>query len=153
MLEYLRLQVGDVLMNEGGDFDKLGRDAVWSGEIEDCVHQNHVFRVRTNSNILLPQFLAFFSESSFGKKYFLLSFKQSTNLASMNATQLNAYPIALPSVLEQKEIVRRLLDANRRIVSLKAESAKLCRQKLGLMQDLLTGKVPVPIGTPASPHA
>jgi len=38
-----RLEKGDVLLTEGGDFDKLGRGAVWEGQIEDCVHQNHVF--------------------------------------------------------------------------------------------------------------
>lgn len=141
-LEHLRLQPGDVLMNEGGDFDKLGRGAVWAGEISDCVHQNHVFRVRTDPASLLPHYLAFYSESSFGKKYFLLSSKQSTNLASINSTQLNAYPIAVPEPDEQREIVHRLSIANCRISTLRAEEDKLLSQKLGLMQDLLTGRVP-----------
>ena len=144
-LEYLRLRPGDVLMNEGGDFDKLGRGAVWAGEIDDCVHQNHVFRVRADANVLLPHYLAFYSESSFGKKHFLLSSKQSTNLASINSTQLNAYPIALPNVPEQDRIVKRLNAARHRIKTLQSESEKLHRQKLGLMQDLLTGKVPVTV--------
>ncbi|WP_443114740.1 restriction endonuclease subunit S [Herbaspirillum seropedicae] len=147
-LEQLRLQVGDVLMNEGGDFDKLGRGAVWSGEIEDCIHQNHVFRVRTNSSSLLPYFLAFYSESSFGKKYFLMSSKQSTNLASINSTQLNAYLIALPSLEEQREIIERISAANRRLNQLTAETSKLRSKKLGLMHDLLTGKVPVKVTKP-----
>ena len=147
-LEQLRLQVGDVLMNEGGDFDKLGRGAVWSGEIEDCVHQNHVFRVRTDSSSLLPYFLAFYSESSFGKKYFLISSKQSTNLASINSTQLNAYPIALPSREEQRAIIERISAANSRIEKMKAEAGKLRNQKSGLMHDLLTGKVPVKVEDP-----
>lgn len=147
-LEQLRLQVGDVLMNEGGDFDKLGRGAVWSGEIEDCVHQNHVFRVRTDSSSLLPYFLAFYSESTFGKKYFLISSKQSTNLASINSTQLNAYPIALPLREEQQAIIGRISAANCRIEKLKSEAGKLRNQKFGLMHDLLTGKVPVKVEEP-----
>jgi type I restriction enzyme S subunit len=147
-LEQLRLQEGDVLMNEGGDFDKLGRGAVWSGEIEDCVHQNHVFRVRTDSSSLLPYFLAFYSESSFGKKYFLISSKQSTNLASINSTQLSAYPIALPSREEQQAIIDRISAANGRIEQMKAEAVKLRNQKSGLMHDLLTGKVPVKVEEP-----
>src|SRR4051794_15254503 len=40
-----RLQPGDVLMTEGGDLDKLGRGTLWRGEILDCLHQNHIFRV------------------------------------------------------------------------------------------------------------
>ncbi len=141
----LCLQVGDVLMNEGGDFDKLGRGTVWSGEIDGCVHQNHVFRVRTDDAVLLPLFLAFYSESSFGKKYFLVSSKQSTNLASINSTQLNAYPIALPSVVEQQAVIDRVSAANSRIEKLRAEVCKLRSKKSGLMHDLLTGKVPVKV--------
>ncbi|CAG4988129.1 hypothetical protein DYBT9275_01690 [Dyadobacter sp. CECT 9275] len=35
---------GDILVTEGGDLDKLGRGTVWNGEIENCLHQNHVLR-------------------------------------------------------------------------------------------------------------
>ena len=48
-----RLHSGDVLMTEGGDRDKLGRGCVWHGEIEPCLHQNHVFAVQTNETVLL----------------------------------------------------------------------------------------------------
>jgi type I restriction enzyme S subunit len=152
VLEYLRLLPGDVLMNEGGDYDKLGRGAVWAGEIEDCVHQNHVFRVRTDFTVLNSLYLAYYSESAFGKRYFLLSSKQSTNLASINSKQLNAYPIALPLKEEQDEIIRRIGGAKLQIDSLKAESEKLQKQKSGLMHDLLTGEVPVTVDA-AAPEA
>ena len=98
--------------------------------------------------MLSPHYLALYSESSFGKKYFVLSSKQSTNLASINSTQLNAYPIATPGVAEQLAIVQRLSGVKNRIVTLRAEASKLQKQKLGLMQDLLTGKVPVKIADP-----
>jgi type I restriction enzyme S subunit len=144
-LEQLRLIPGDVLMNEGGDFDKLGRGTIWCGEIADCVHQNHVFRVRTQESQLLPMYLTLYSSSSFGKSYFLRSSKQSTNLASINSTQLKAYPIALPPIEEQAAIVERLSAASQRVDALGNESKKLQNQKRGLMQDLLTGRVSVPM--------
>lgn len=147
-LECLRLMPGDVLMNEGGDFDKLGRGAVWNGEVDDCIHQNHVFRVRCDAAQLAPHYLAYYSESSFGKKYFLISSKQSTNLASINSTQLNAYPIALPAPSEQQSIVERVQAVNGRLTKLGAEADKLRCRKLGLMHDLLTGNVPVKVEEP-----
>ena len=58
-----KLQYGDVLMNEGGDFDKLGRGTVWRDEAPNCLHQNHVFRVRCNKELLLPDYLALVSAS------------------------------------------------------------------------------------------
>ena len=54
-LNRYRLQIGDVLMNEGGDFDKLGRGHVWHGQIDPCIHQNHVFAVRPHG--VTPEWL------------------------------------------------------------------------------------------------
>ena len=99
-----KLQLGDVLLTEGGDFDKLGRGAVWEGQIESCVHQNHVFAVRTDKTILFPAFLSAQTSSPYGKRYFLSCSKQSTNLASINSSQLKAFPVLFPPLPEQKAI-------------------------------------------------
>jgi type I restriction enzyme S subunit len=141
--EKLQLRYGDVLMNEGGDFDKLGRGSVWREEIKPCIHQNHVFRVRPRGGKLRSYFLAFWSQSEMGKKYFVLNSKQSTNLASINSTQLNRFPVALPSAIEQERIETRIVALNRYADSLEQEHAKLRQQKHGLMHDLLSGKVRV----------
>jgi type I restriction enzyme, S subunit len=102
-LEALRLRPGDVVMTEGGDFDKLGRGAIWPGGIRDCIHQNHIFRVRLNQSALVPRFFAAFLRSGFAKSYFLRCSKQTTNLASINMTQLRATPTPLPPLpLQQK---------------------------------------------------
>lgn len=142
-VEKFRLIPGDVLMNEGGDFDKLGRGTVWEGEIEPCIHQNHVFRVRTYPKALDPYFLAYFSGSSRGKAYFIKSSKQSTNLASINSTQLKAFEVPVPPSIEQVAIVERLKVLKKRIESEARELDKLTAKKLGLMDDLLTGRVRV----------
>ncbi|MDQ8199375.1 restriction endonuclease subunit S [Pelagicoccus enzymogenes] len=137
------LQAGDVLMNEGGDFDKLGRGTIWNEEIKPCIHQNHVFRVRITSQGLSPEFLAYWSQSDFGKKYFVLSSKQSTNLASINSSQLNNFPIALPSPAEQQEIIAKTKATSSQLDELSSEAEKFRSIKSGLMHDLLSGKKPV----------
>jgi type I restriction enzyme, S subunit len=95
-LESLILQDGDILLTEGGDHDKLGRGARWRGELENCIHQNHVFRVRVNRNRILPEFLEAYLQTSFSRDYFLRCAKKTTNLASINMTQLRALPVMLP---------------------------------------------------------
>jgi type I restriction enzyme S subunit len=142
-IDKYRLLPGDVLMNEGGDFDKLGRGALWQGQIDICLHQNHVFRVRTIPSVLNPHFLAAFSSSAAGKRYFIRSSKQSTNLASINSTQLKAFQVPLPSSDEQILIVKDLQAMASRIESEKALLDKLITQKSGLMDNLLTGRVRV----------
>ena len=143
--EKLCLKRGDVLMNEGGDYDKLGRGTVWNEEIAPCIHQNHVFRVRSHSSRLQPNYLAYWSQSEFGKRYFVMSSKQSTNLASINSTQLKQFPLALPGSVEQREIEARLASLNAHCDSQRCQLAKLRQQKHGLMHDLLTGRVRVKV--------
>lgn len=102
------LRDGDVLFTEGGDFDKLGRGTVWHNEISPCLHQNHVFAVRPKAAVLLPEFLAFQAASRYGRRYFQESSKQSTNLASINSTQLKNFPVLLAPIKEQGKIVEVL---------------------------------------------
>ncbi|WP_087744104.1 MULTISPECIES: restriction endonuclease subunit S [unclassified Acidovorax] len=107
-VERYSLKRGDILMTEGGDFDKLGRGAVWDGEIDPCLHQNHVFSVRARNELVNPQFLSALSGSEYGRVYFLSCAKRSTNLASINSSQLKSFPVLLPPLAEQNRIARIL---------------------------------------------
>lgn len=69
-LEGLLLRPDDVVLTEGGDFDKLGRGFIWEGQIDPCVHQNHIFAVRVNREKLLPRYFAYLAQSHYGRAYF-----------------------------------------------------------------------------------
>ncbi|HEX9641097.1 MAG TPA: restriction endonuclease subunit S [Candidatus Krumholzibacteria bacterium] len=99
------LESGDVLMTEGGDFDKLGRGYVWEGQIPGCLHQNHIFAVRPDTRVLNPNFLSAVLTSSHGKNYFTSTSQQTTNLASTNSTKLRSLPVPLPPLAEQGDIL------------------------------------------------
>lgn len=143
-LSRFSLAHGDVLMNEGGDADKLGRGTVWENQIEGCLHQNHVFRVRTDRRVLEPWFLAHISGSTYGKKYFLGASKQTTNLATINSTQIGAFPVPIPPLEEQRRIVEIISSHDTLLDTEQASLNKLRSLKSGLMSDLLTGRVRVP---------
>ena len=102
------LHVGDILLTEGGDPDKLGRGAVWHGQVEPCIHQNHVFRVRLVDEGMTPAFLSRLLASQRGKRYFLRMAKQTTGIASISMTQLRAFPMLEPPRGVQDEFLRRL---------------------------------------------
>ena len=110
-VEKLLIQPGDLLMTEGGDPDKLGRAALWAGEIENCVHQNHVFKVRSDRDRLLPSYLRTLAGSAYGKAYFLSVAKKTTGIASINKTQLSAFPVPLPPLPLQRAFERRVQSA------------------------------------------
>lgn len=103
----LKLESGDMLFNEGGDIDKLGRGWIWEGQIDDCIHQNHVFRARRYSCDISSKFISYYGNSE-GKEYFLREGTQSVNLANINKTTLSLLPIPLPPAEEQTEIVHRV---------------------------------------------
>jgi type I restriction enzyme S subunit len=136
-IEELRLRPGDVLFNEGGDRDKLGRGWIWSGELPECIHQNHVFRARIFTNDLHPTVLSWYGNTA-GQRYFFAEGKQTTNLASINLTKLRHLPVPIPPLQEQVRMtteVKRVLslideceslagDGKRRVVRLRQSILK-----------------------------
>ena len=141
------LQTGDVLVTEGGDFDKLGRGYVWQEQLARCLHQNHIFAVRPRRGALVSHFLAFVMNSAYGRAYFTATSKQSTNLASTNSTKLRNLSIPLPGLDEQIEIKRWTECESRRIDILvtKVRQAvdRLNELRTALISAAVTGKVDV----------
>ena len=96
--EKYALASGDLVMTEGGDADKLGRAAIWEGDLDYCAYQNHIFRVRPHTNIILPDYLRETAGSTYGRAYFLSVAKQTTGIASINKTQLGNFPVPIPPI-------------------------------------------------------
>ena len=136
-LANLELKQWDVLFNEGGDRDKLGRGWIWGSQIEPCITQNHVFRA--------SPFLGSHEHSkwishwgnSFGQKYFDMQGKQTTNLASINKTVLSKFPIPLPPISEQAEILRRIDVETTTLDSIEATIAATLGKLQALRQSIL----------------
>lgn len=105
-IEKYRLMAGDVLMTEGGDYDKLGRGAIWRAQIPDCVHQNHIYRIRPRAGVLVPEYLSALGGSQYGKRYFMSCAKQTTGIATINKTQLGRFPVLLPPLELQRKYAR-----------------------------------------------
>ena len=80
LAERSTLRPGDVLMTEGGDPDKLGRGAVWTGELNPCLHQNAIFAVRPDSR-LLPEYLALVTRTRYARAYFEMTASKTTGVA------------------------------------------------------------------------
>lgn len=139
-----RLRAGDVLMTEGGDRDKLGRGCVWHGEIEPCLHQNHIFAVQTSKDTLLPEFLEYLTVSDVGRSYFDVTAIKTTNLACTSSSKVLAFTIPLPSVEEQAEIVEVLNTKCAGIDALIAKKQQYLTEienyKKSLIYEYVTGK-------------
>jgi type I restriction enzyme S subunit len=107
-LDSFLLKTGDILFNEGGDRDKLGRGWIWEGQIPKCVHQNHVFRARLVNSSLMDAKLISHWGNTFGQQYFIRHGTQTTNLASINRSVLAKLPVPIVPLSEQHEIIRQV---------------------------------------------
>jgi type I restriction enzyme S subunit len=145
-LEKYSLKSGEVLMNEGGDNNKLGRGTVWRCEIQPCIHQNHVFAITTNHK-LMADWLALSSQSDAARAYFYVNSKQSTNLASISSSNVMGFVLPIPPMNEQDAILNWCTDALDRFDELvnEAESAKalLSERRSALISAAVTGKIDV----------
>lgn len=107
-IERYRLRAGDLLLTEGGDPDKLGRGVVWGDELPLSIHQNHVFRVRLRDDRLSPIWLNWEMGSAYGKRYFLRAAKQTTGIATINSTQLRAFPVRIAASEHTRDFLAKL---------------------------------------------
>ena len=140
-----RLEKGDVLMNEGGDADKLGRGTVWNGSLDPCLHQNHVFAVRCFH--VESTWLAAVTSSDYAKFYFESRSKQSTNLASISSTNIQELPVVLPPQEERLVIVKYLEEQTSKLDGLgtiaKRAIKLLQERRAALISAAVTGQIRV----------
>ena len=105
-LNDLRVQPGDMLLNEGGDRDKVGRGWIFEGQISDCIHQNHIFKARPASTIVSPHYVMNYL-NEFGRRFFIEQGRQTTNLASISLRKISSVPIPVPPQDERQVIMHR----------------------------------------------
>lgn len=145
LIERYLLRNGDVLMNEGGDNDKLGRGAVWHAQINNCIHQNHVFAIRPK--FIEPEWLDMLTRADYAKFHFYRVAKQSTNLASISSTNIKETPLLIPPKKERDEILKFVNFQLKTIKETEEHSIKqvilLQERRTALISAAVTGKIDV----------
>ncbi|EDK72561.1 restriction modification system DNA specificity domain [candidate division TM7 genomosp. GTL1] len=131
------LMNGDILFTEGGDKDKLGRGTIWHGEIELCIHQNHIFRARVDSGQFVPEYISYATKTTRARDYFLSKAKQTTNLASLNMTSLKNLQLPSIPLAQQKEIVESIVTKLSEIKSARKELIVAHHRSKALRQSIL----------------
>ncbi|WSL80552.1 restriction endonuclease subunit S [Kitasatospora sp. NBC_01266] len=151
----LRLLAGDVLLNEGGDRDKLGRGWIWEDQIPDCIHQNHVFRARVTNGTIHPKLLAWHANGA-GRKWFEANGTQSVNLASISLKKVKLFPVPIPPVDLQAQLVaageRNISLADNAEALLEAAGRKAAALRRALLAQAFSGQLVTqdPVDEPAS---
>jgi type I restriction enzyme S subunit len=96
-LNRVRLQAGDLLVVEGhGNPEEIGRCAVWDGSIENCVHQNHLIRVRVDASQMTPLYASFFINSPGGRQQMFRAGKTTSGLNTISSKNVKETMVAIP---------------------------------------------------------
>ena len=139
------LRAGDLLMTEGGDIDKLGRGCVWREQIAPCIHQNHVFAVRTHD--VDPEWLARWTDAEPSRAYFEITAKRSTNLASISGSNIGELPVLVPPGAEMVQILSQIEHSMGQLDALSEHAGStiqlLRERRSALIAAAVTGQVDV----------
>ena len=104
-LEKLLVRQGDLLIVEGnGSPDQIGRVALWDGSIENCVHQNHLIKVRFGSRVV-PQWALTWLLSPGGRREIEGVSSSTSGLHTLSTGKVARLPIPVPPVPDQQRIV------------------------------------------------
>lgn len=107
-LERFALRPGDLLVVEGnGSVSQIGRAARWKGEIDSCVHQNHLIRVRPGPAVS-AEFLELLWNSPEISEQIRSVAASTSGLHTLSTAKLKRVCIFLPPLEEQKRIVSAL---------------------------------------------
>jgi len=141
------LHAGDVLMTEGGDLDKLGRGTVWAGQVQPCLHQNHVFAVRPSHRVMSSEWLSVILATRYARQYFYLTGKKTTNLASTNRWQIGRFKVPIPPLDEQAQLLSTaaalVAPIDQGLALFRSEIAVMEEYRTRLIADAVTGQLDV----------
>jgi type I restriction enzyme S subunit len=106
------LRKGDLLVCEGGD---IGRAAIWNGELTDCCFQNHIHRLRSKHDNIVPRFYMYYLQSGFTQLGIYEGAGNKTTIPNLSRNRLSALSVPKPDETEQKKIAALLWKVQRAI--------------------------------------
>ena len=131
----------DLLVCEGGE---IGRAAVWGGEMDYCLFQNHLHCLRPiDASSTEPRYVMSWLEEGFKHRNVYEGAGNRTTIPNLSRSRLADLAVPCPAASEQREIVailatiERKIDLNRRKSSVLEELFKV------LLNELMTGEVRV----------
>ncbi|EJG0910241.1 restriction endonuclease subunit S [Vibrio parahaemolyticus] len=107
-LEQYKLLAGDLMVVEGnGSENEIGRCAIWSEDVPDCLHQNHLIRCRP----LIPS-LSFWVLNVLNSPLGINTMKSlavtSSGLYNLSVGKIRGIFLPMPPLNEQKRIVSKI---------------------------------------------
>lgn len=141
--EKYRLEIGDILLNEGQSLELVGRPAMYVGKPMNCCFQNTLVRFRARNKINRDFALQRFRLCLYDGTFRSIASK-TTSIAHLGVSRFANLKLSWPPLLEQKKIAKILAIWDRAIEATEKLIENSAAQKNALMQQLLTGRKRLP---------
>jgi type I restriction enzyme, S subunit len=108
-LERTRLQHEDLLIVEGhGNPAEIGRVGRWTNGLQDCVHQNHLIRLRIDTSQARPRFVEAYLNSPVGRQGLLRAARTTSGLNTISTGDVRSVSLPLPPLDAQDRFDQEL---------------------------------------------
>lgn len=108
-IQNYRLEKGDVLFNRTNSALLVGKTSIYRGEYP-AIYAGYLIKMDYKKEILTGNYLNYIMNSQRAKEYCQKVKTDGVNQSNINAKKLGAFTIPLPTLPEQREIVRILDD-------------------------------------------
>jgi type I restriction enzyme S subunit len=141
-----RLEPGDLLVVEGnGSKEQIGRCALFGGELQDCIHQNHIIRARPNGRLLVPEFARAYLASRRGRGQLMQKAETTTGLHTLSVSKVQSLEVPVPEIDVQERVAHQLAQENASCtnVSTKIDAVIQAIEQLpsGLLRQAFSGEL------------
>jgi type I restriction enzyme S subunit len=132
-----KLNVGDVLINRTNSLELVGKAATFGVEEGVWLYASYLVRVEVDRERVIPEFVSSVINSALGRGYVLRTARRAIGMVNLNAKEMAKFPIPVPSLNEQEQVVARLMDARRLAEGLRAS---ITGSEVGFLRDAVLQK-------------
>lgn len=139
------LNDGDLLFNRTNSAELVGKSAVYKKSHPKSIFASYLIRVKVNSALYTPEFLNYFINSVYGRKYIKSVVSQQVGQANVNGTKLKNMDVPLiPLNLQHQildEIEKRFSEADNLEKAIDESLAKAESLRQSILKQALEGKL------------
>lgn len=107
-LDRYRLVPGDILINRTNSLELVGKAATFDSVDGDWIYASYLVRVEVDRALVLPEFVTAVINSRIGRNYVMQTARRAIGMVNLNAKEMARFPMPLPSLHEQQQVVNQL---------------------------------------------
>ena len=107
------LSPGDVLINRTNSLELVGKAATFDRDDGDWIYASYLVKIQVDRNRVLPEYVTATINSRIGRNYVLATARRAIGMVNINAKEMAGFPIPLPPLGIQQNLVSRMAEVRR----------------------------------------